>query len=102
SGIVKYVGENEDNERQLSKVLSTVFLTFLSISLLLSLLILLFSEFICFHVFGINSQFEIVFKVVAVVLPCNVVSVLFISVISGLGKYNKVIFANIVSNIFGV
>lgn len=102
SGIVKYVGENDDNEKELSKIITTVFFTFLGIAVVLSSLIFLFSESLSRTIFGTHSQFEIIFKVVAVVLPFNVISILFISVINGLGKYNKVIFANIVGNIFGV
>jgi len=102
SGIVKYVGENDDNQKELARIISTVFITFLVIALILSSVIFLFSEFLCLYIFGNNFQFEIIFKVVAVVLPFNVVSVLFLSIINGLGRYDKVIFANIVGNIFGV
>lgn len=102
SGIVKYVGENDDKEKELAKIITTVFFTFLGIAVILSSSIFVFSDFLCHNIFGSNFQFEVIFKVVAVVLPCNVVSVLLISIINGLGKYNKVIFANIVSNLLGV
>lgn len=102
SGIVKYVGENEQDEKELSKIISTVLFSYLGIAFLLSLFIFLFSEILCIEIFGNNIQFKIIFKVVAAVLPFNVASVLFISIINGLGKYNKVIYANIFGNILSV
>jgi O-antigen/teichoic acid export membrane protein len=102
SGIVKYVGENEDKQKELGKIISTVLLSFLVIAFIISTLIFIFSDYLCFKIFGNDLQYAIIFKVVAIVLPWNVVSVLFISIINGLGRYNKVIFANIISNILGV
>lgn len=98
-GIVKYIGENEDDKKELDKIISTVLLSFLLIAFFLSTLIFLFSDYICFNIFGNDLQYSIIFKVVAIVLPWHVISVLFISIINGLGKYRKVIFANIISNI---
>lgn len=98
-GIVRYIGENEDDKKELEKIISTVLLSFLIIAFFLSTLIFLFSDYLCFKIFGGDLQYSIIFKVVAIVLPWHVVSVLFISIINGLGKYRKVIFANIISNI---
>ena len=98
-GIVKYVGENEDNKKELDKIISTVLLSFLLIAFVLSIVIFLFSDYLSLQIFGNNLQFALIFKVVAIVLPWNAISVLFIAVINGLGEYKKVIFANIISNI---
>jgi len=99
SGIVKYVGENQRDKKELDKLITTVLLSFLIITSFLSILIFIFSDYFCYKIFGNNLQYEIVFKIIAIVLPWNAVSVLFISIINGLGKYNKVILANIISNI---
>lgn len=99
SGIVKYVGENENNKKELEKIISTVLISFLVIAFFLSTIIFIFSDYFCFKIFGNNLKYSIVFKVVAIVLPWNAISILFIAVINGLGKFRKVIFANIISNI---
>lgn len=99
SGIIKSVGENEKNKEELEKIISTVLISFLVAAFFLSTLLFIFSDYFCYKIFGNNFQYSVVFKVVAVVLPWNVVSVLFVSIINGLGRYNKVIYANIICNI---
>ena len=102
SGIVKYVGENEENEKELTKIITTVLLTFLALSTVLSVLIFSYADVLTAKIFGTQLGLEIVFKVVAVVLPFSVISVLYISIINGLGKYSKLIFATIISNIIAL
>ena len=102
SGVVKYVGENEDKEKELTKIITTVLVTFLVFSTVLGFLIFVFSDFLCAKFFGNNLQYEIVFKVVAIVSPFSVVSVLFVSIINGLGSYSKLIYATIISNIIAL
>lgn len=99
TGIIKYIGDNEDDDKQLKKIIATVLFSFLLIAFVLSFLIFLFSNELSFKIFEKNSDYELIFKVVAIVLPWNVISVLFMSIINGLGEYRKVIFANIISNI---
>jgi PST family polysaccharide transporter len=98
-GIVKYIGDNEYDKYEIKKIITTILLSFIVIAFFLSLLIFLFSDYLSFRLFGNYMQYSILFKVVAIVLPWNAVSVLYISIINGLGAYKKVIFANIVSNI---
>lgn len=102
SGIIKYIGENENNKKELEKTISTVLLSFLILSTFLSVLIFNFSDYFCYKFFENNSKYAIVFKLVAIVLPWNVLSILFVSIINGLGGYNKVIFINIITNILSV
>lgn len=102
SGIVKYVGENQHNKKELEKIISTVLISLLVVAFFLSILIFMFSDYFCHKIFGNNLQYSIVFRVIAVVLPWNVISVLFVSIINGLGRYNKVIFTNIITNIICV
>lgn len=102
SGIVKYVGENDADESERNKIITTVLVTFLVFSTFLGLLIYLFADVLCTKIFGGNLRFVIVFKTVAVVLPFSVISTLFISIINGLGRYNKLIYATIISNILAL
>ncbi|WP_157505025.1 O-antigen translocase [Flavobacterium tegetincola] len=102
SGIVKYVGENENNEKQLNQIITTILVTFLVLSSIISCVLYLYSDVLCAKIFGSNLEFQIVFKVVAAVLPFSVVSVLFVSIINGLGKYSKLIYATIISNVLAL
>jgi len=102
SGIVKYVGENEHQEKELTKIITTILLTFLGLAGILSILIFSFSEVLSAKIFGNHLQYVIVFKVLAVVLPFSVLSVLYISIINGLGKYSKLIYATIISNVLAL
>jgi PST family polysaccharide transporter len=99
NGIVKYVAENENNKTTLEKTIATLLISFLAVAFFLSTLIFIFSDYLCYKIFGDNLQYEKVFKLVAIILPWNVVSVLVVSIINGLGKYNKVIFAGIITNV---
>lgn len=99
SGIVKYVGENENNKKELEKTISTILITFLVVTFFFSGLIFVFSDYLGFKIFGNYGQYSIVFKAVAVVLPWSVISVLLTAVLNGLGKYKKVIFANVLTNV---
>lgn len=102
SGIVKYIGENESKEKELAKIITTVLLTFLGIATFFGTSIFVFSEALTLKIFGNNLQYEIIFKVVAVTLPFSVMSVLYVSIINGLGKYIELIYATIFSNIFAL
>ncbi|KIA99665.1 hypothetical protein OA88_19085 [Flavobacterium sp. JRM] len=99
NGIVKYISENENNKKELEKIIFTLVISFLVVTSLLSTLIFLFSDYFCYKIFGNNLQYAIVLNVVALVLPWNAISILFLSILNGLGKYNKVIYANISANI---
>lgn len=102
NGIVKYIAENENNKKELEKIISTVMISFLIVAFFLSTLTFLFSDYLCFKIFGGNLQYAIVIKIVAIILPWNVISLLFLSIINGLGGYNKVIIANIIANVIFV
>lgn len=102
NGIVKYVAENENNKKELEKTISTILICFLAVAFFLSTLIFMFSDYFCYKIFGNHLQYAKVLKVVAIILPWNVISVLLVSIINGLGKYNKVIFATIITNIASV
>lgn len=99
SGIIKSIAENGDKSKMLEKIISTVLVSYLVVAFFTSLSIFFFSDFFCFKIFGNNFEYSLVIKLAAIVLPFNVVSVLFVSIINGLGEYNKVIFANIIANI---
>ena len=101
-GIVKYIGESEHNKKELEKTITTVLLSFLLLASFLSLFIFIFSDYFCNKFLENNLQYSNVFRLVAIVLPWNVISILFVSILNGLGEFKKVILVNIIANILSV
>ena len=90
NGIVKYVSENKYSEHFLKKIITTITLFLCLFSVLLSVVLIVFSDFLTFQIFQINS-YIFLFKVVAVALPFYVCSLVLIAVINGLGCFKKVL-----------
>lgn len=102
NGVVKYIVEHKNNNDELKKIISTVFLSLVSISLFLSAILFLFSMYWNEFIFGKNSEYTNIFKILALVLPWYAVTVFLLAVINGLGKYKSVIYINIIGNIIGL
>ena len=102
TGIVKYVTENDKNKQQLSKIISTVFIFIFVLTLFLSFILLVFLSYFNEKLFENNPNYSFIIKSVALVLPFYAISIFFLAVINGLGKFQKVIFTNIIGNIIGL
>ncbi|WP_298220443.1 O-antigen translocase [Flavobacterium sp.] len=102
NGIVKYIVEKRDQEAEFKKIMSTVFISLLSVSLLLSLVLFAFSSYWTRTVLDDTTQYAMVFKILALVLPWYATTAFLIVVLNGLGKYRSVIYVNIVGNILGL
>ena len=102
SGVVKYVAENKDNKKQLQKIISTTFISLLIISVFFSGFLYFLAEYWNSKIFGINFDYPIVFKAMALALPWFAVSVFLLSLINGLGKFKKVILINVIGNFIGL
>jgi len=102
NGIVKYTAENEKNKKELQKIISTVLVSLIFLALLLSGILIFTASFWNKKIFGNNTEYLLVFKVLALVLPTYGLSVFLIAVINGLGKFKKVIWINIIGNIIGL
>lgn len=102
NGIVKYIVNNKDNEIELKKIISTVFLSLLTVSLVLSLGLATFSVYWSNVVFGINFEYSDIFLILALALPWYIVTILLLAIINGLGKFRNVIFSNIIGNLIGL
>lgn len=102
NGVVKYVGESHKNNQQLSKVLSTVFITMLAGILVLSLALYFTSGYVNILIFGNNTNYNHIFKITALSLPWFGGNVILLAIVNGLGFYREVIKINIVANIAGV
>ena len=102
NGIVKYVVEHKENEAEFKKIISTVFISLLTVSLLLSGILFGFSSYFTQSVLDNSAQYTIVFKVLALVLPWYATTAFLNLVLNGLGKYRSVIYINIIGNIVGL
>ena len=98
NGIVKYVAEYKEDKNQFQKVITTVFICLLVLGVVLSAILYFFASFWNQHIFGNNLNYEIVFKVIALVSPWTAISIFLLSILNGLGKYEKVIWVNIIGN----
>jgi PST family polysaccharide transporter len=101
NGIIKYVAEKENDEKELHHFLSSVLFCLLAVTVLLSILIYCFSGFLNIEIFGIKNNYQSVFKAFGIGLPWYIASLFLMSVLSGLGKFKKVIYINIFGNIVG-
>lgn len=102
NGIVKYSAENQENESELKKVISTIFFSLTGASIIFGLVLFLFATNWNDEVFGSDFSYDFVFKILALTLPFYVINLFLISVINGFGKFKAVIFINIFGNLIGL
>ena len=102
TGVIKYTAENENDRLKLYRLLSTVFISTFIMAVVLSLLIFFLSGTLSDSIFGSDTSYSWVFKVLAFTLPWNAANIIFMAVINGLGKFKQVIGINIAGNIIGV
>lgn len=102
NGIVKYAAENQENESELKKVISTIFISLLAASLFFGAGLFFLSNYWNNQVFGPENRYEYVIEILAIVLPLYVVNVFFLGIINGFGKFKAVIYINIIGNLVGL
>lgn len=102
TGIVKYVAENKSNKLELQKIISTVFISILTVSLFISSILFFFASYWNHTIFGNSYNYQFIFIITALTLPLIAVSVFFIAFINGLGNYKKVIWTTIIGSILGL
>lgn len=102
NGIVKYTAENEKNKPELQKIITTVFISLLFLAIFLSGILFFTANYWNTRIFGSNSKYLLVFKVLALALPFYAVSIFFVALINGLGKFQKIIWINIIGNTIGL
>lgn len=102
NGIIKYVAEYENDRPRLKKLLSTVVISIFIATLLLSIFLFFFSNYLNNEIFGADFHYKAVFVVLAISLPWYMASLFLISVLNGFGVFKKVIKINIYGNILGL
>lgn len=102
NGIVKYIVEHKSDEKELQKIMATVFISLIAVTLLLSGVLFLFSDVWNKLIFGSENTYSAVIKILALVLPWYATTVFLLAVINGLGQFRSVIYINIFGNILGL
>lgn len=102
NGIVKYIVEHKNDNYELKKIISTVFLSLMLISFVLSGVLFAFATYWNEFILGNNSDYIYIFKILALVLPWYAVTVFLLAVINGMGRFKSVIYINIIGNIIGL
>jgi len=101
-GIVKYVAESRQEETELKKYVSTIFITILGVSFFLGGMLFFLADYWNELIFGVNFKYSFVFKAFAFALPWYALSLVLVAIINGLGKFNKVIYITIIGNAIGL
>jgi O-antigen/teichoic acid export membrane protein len=102
NGVVKYAAENKNNEPELKRILSTVFISLAIVAVALSLLLFFLAGLWSDMIFGKAYHYESIFRVLAAAMPWYACSLLLIAVINGLGKFREVVYINIIGNSIGL
>lgn len=102
NGIVKYVAENDKNKPELKKIISTLFISLLAVTMLVGSILFFFADYWNQKVFGSALPYAYVFKIVGITLPLYISSLYLVAIINGLGKFKKVIYITILGNSIGL
>ncbi|WP_245980432.1 O-antigen translocase [Flavobacterium aquicola] len=102
NGIVKYVVESKNDKSNFQKIIATVFISLLLVGIVLCGILFFFAIYWSNQIFGANYNYSFVFKVLALTLPWYAVSLYFVAVINGMGKFKKVIWITIIGNVIGL
>ena len=102
NGIVKYVAENNENEIQYKKIISTLFISVIIVSVVCGFGLFFFANYWNQLIFGKEYEFSIIFKVLGIILPLYIGYGYLISIINGFSFYKKVIYINIVGSVLGL
>ncbi|WP_291116943.1 O-antigen translocase [Flavobacterium sp. UBA6135] len=102
NGIIRYVASNKDDKDKLASFISTALIVLIGLAFLLSLLLFFGVDLITSLLFESGSIYSIAITVFAITLPFHSISIFLISVLNGLGKYQKVIYTTIIGNLLGL
>lgn len=102
NGIIKYTATAQDRKEELSKVISTVFITMLFSGIVSGFVIALPATFWSTWIFNGATSYAWIFRVLGIAMPLYIGNVVFMNMLNGLGRYNRVILINTVANAIGV
>ncbi|MGY5352417.1 O-antigen translocase [Wenyingzhuangia sp. IMCC45533] len=100
NGIVSLVSKAKENHQALQKIYATAFYSRLIGSMFISIILFLLPNYINTLLFE-GQNIKTVIYLFATVLPFYAINNLLLSILNGLGRFNKLIFINILSTIVG-
>ncbi len=95
-GIVRYTAEFKEKKDTLHSFMATVFLVITILSILSGIALWVYARELSTFLFK-NTDYQYVIKCVSVTLPFLAVHTFFLSVLTGIGKYKRVLWANAIS-----
>ncbi len=102
NGIVKNISENKEKPEMLQKTIATFFWLLLLLSVVLGLVLVVFSAYFNELIFGKKHHFETLFVVLGALLPLYMVGLLLTLLLAGLGQFKRVIWVGILASGFGL
>lgn len=99
NSVIKLFVENKDDESEISTIYSTFFWLFLSLSIILSCSILLFSEYISILLFYSNN-YSVYIIFFALLLPFIVINTFWLAIYNSMQQFKKIVIIQIISNVF--
>jgi O-antigen/teichoic acid export membrane protein len=100
-GVTKYVSEFKNDLLKIKQIIDTSIITIFILSVLSSLFLLFFSNFLAFQLLHSNT-FNIVFIIFGFTLFFYAFNQLFIAIINGLQRYKQYVIINIISSVVGL
>lgn len=102
NGIVKYVAEAQEDMQRQRSILSTLLMTLLVVCMVSGIVLFGYAEYWNQLIFGVEVHYEMVFKMLAFLLPLYIGSLYLIAVINGFQKFKSVIFLNIYGSLISL
>jgi len=97
-GVTKYAAKYQNNTKRLSSFLASAYKIVLTTSIIASVLIISFSNYINQMLFG-NRDFGLLIILMGILIPVFSLNIILLSILNGFQKYKKITYINIISNI---
>jgi O-antigen/teichoic acid export membrane protein len=102
NGIIKYTAQYEHEQQKLYEWLATAFIAIGLAAVLFTLILVLPAAWWSRVVFNGDVHFSWLFRLTGLTLPLYAGGLIFMALLNGLGRYNNVIWINIISYAIGV
>ena len=101
NGIVKYISEFKQDLKEVSKILTTVFISVFSVSLILAIICFLYAGELNDQIVGPEYEFEFVFKLLALALPFYSLNLILLAILNGSSRFKFLLNVSIIGQILG-
>jgi len=97
-GVTKYTSKYQNNKKQLSSFLASSYKIVLVSSLILSIIIVIFSKQIN-HLLFDGRNFRLIIILSGILIPIYAINIILIALLNGFQKYKKITYINTISNV---